>query len=561
LERFAAIYVRQSVEKEDSCSLEMQEMRCRALADVLGLPAKVYADPGKSGKDLDRPGFKLMMADVRAGKVETVIVYKLDRISRNLKDFFVLMDELQSLGVGFRSITENFDTTTPIGRATLGILAVFAQFERETTAQRVRDNMLDRARMGLWNGGPLPYGYTTARTEVTLGGKTKEVSVLEVDEERAEVVRRVFRDFLEGKGVRTIARELNTTGVAPARGTWTDQSVRRILQNPIYCAADQDAYGYFVSIGTETVCSKKEWSGATGVVVYNRRGPSGKTYKNNAAAKWIVSVGRHRPLVDGKSFVAVQKKLAAHALPPRTATGKRGLLVGLARCGSCGRAMSVSFSKKSKRDPGFAYMYYMCPGKGHGTCEGVRIRADKAEALVVDALIQVTADPDWERKLDAMLQEEVSVEQTHLQEKLAALTRQIEGLRNEEKNLIVALGRGTIRPELIESRLGEIAEEQKAKMAELEAVQAAVRESGARQVNIEFVRENLRRFRKEIFEEMSFEEKRAMLRSLIERVEVYPDKLVARVFAVGGLGSNGCSCVKVRMYCWCRRSHCHAASL
>lgn len=542
MERIAAIYVRQSKKKEDSCSLETQEMRCRALADVLGLQVKVYADPGKSAKDTNRPGFKTMMADVRTGKAETVVVYKLDRISRNLKDFFVLMDELQSLGVGFRSITENFDTTTPIGRAVLGVLAVFAQFERETTAQRVRDNMLDRARMGLWNGGPLPYGYTAVKTEVSLGNKTKEVSVLEIDEERAEVVRKMFRDFLEGKGIRAIARELNTTGVTPARGSWTDQSVRRILQNPVYCTADEDAYRYFVSTGAETARPKEEWGGETAVVVYNRRGPSGETYKNNAVAKWIVSVGGHRPLIDGKSFVAVQKKLAERELPPRAGTGKRGLLVGLAKCGSCGRAMSISFSKRKKTEPGYSYMYYMCPGKGHGACEGVRVRTDRAEALVVDALIQITTDPNFEQKLDAALKEEVSTQEINLQEKLAALTRQIEGLRNEEKNLIVALGRGTIKPSLIESRLREIEEEQKAKMGELESVEAAIRESGVRQVNIEFVRENLRRFRKEIFEEMSFEEKRTLLRSLIERVEVYPDRLVVRVFIVGGLGSNGCPC-------------------
>ena len=541
MKRFAAIYVRQSVEKEDSCSLEMQEARSKFLAESLGLEARVYADPGRSGKDLDRPGFKAMMADVRAGKVETVIVYKLDRISRNLKDFFVLTDELQSLGVGFRSITENFDTTTPIGRAVLGVLAVFAQFERETTAQRVRDNMMDRARMGLWNGGPVPYGYVVAKTEVSLGNRTREASVLEIDEERSEVVRGIFRDFLGGKPLRSIARELNERGVPPARGAWTDQSVRRILQNPVYCAADGDAYKHFASIGAEAARPEEEWDGKTGVAAYNRRGPSGRTYRNNAAAKWVVSVGRHRPLVDGKSFAAVQKRLSARELPPRTATGKRGLLVGIVKCGSCGRAMGISFSRKSRREP-YEYTYYMCPGRSCGTCEGVRVRADRAEALVVDALIGITGDPDWEKKLDTVLEEEVSAHETDLKERSAALARQIEDLTNQERNLVAALGRLSIKPELIVERLKEIEEERKAKTDELESVNAAVRESGLRRVNIEFVRENLRRFKKEIFQEMPFEEKRALLRSLVERVEVHADRLVVKVFAVGGSGSHGCPC-------------------
>lgn len=174
MSKFAAVYCRQSIEKEDSCSLDIQEQRCTALAQSMGWETRVYNDPGKSGKDLDRPGFQQMLKDIQKGKVSTVVVYKLDRISRNLRDFFNLMEEFRELEVGFRSITENFDTTTPIGRAVLGVLAVFAQFERETTAERVRDNMHERARMGIWNGGPVPMGFEVQRKII----KGKHLSAL-----------------------------------------------------------------------------------------------------------------------------------------------------------------------------------------------------------------------------------------------------------------------------------------------------------------------------------------------------------------------------------------------
>lgn len=175
----AAIYCRQSFYKEDSCSIDMQIERSKAFCISQGRDYIVYNyDKGYSGKDTDRPGFRQMMKDMTTGKINFVVVYKLDRISRNLKDFFGLMEEFKTREVGFRSLTENFDTTTPMGRAMLAIIAVFAQLERETTAERVRDNMLDRFRLGIWNGGPIPFGFTGDKTTIQVNGKEKGVSVL-----------------------------------------------------------------------------------------------------------------------------------------------------------------------------------------------------------------------------------------------------------------------------------------------------------------------------------------------------------------------------------------------
>ena len=172
----AAIYCRQSFYKEDSCSIDMQIERSKAFCVSQGWDYIVYdTDKGYSGKDTDRPGFRQMMKDITAGKINFVVVYKLDRISRKLTDFFGLMEEFKAQDVGFRSLTENFDTTTPMGRAMLAIIAVFAQLERETTAERVRDNMIDRARMGIWNGGPIPFGFQSNKETTLVNGKEKKI--------------------------------------------------------------------------------------------------------------------------------------------------------------------------------------------------------------------------------------------------------------------------------------------------------------------------------------------------------------------------------------------------
>ena len=148
MNRQDAIYARQSVEKKDSLSISGQVDLCRRMAGEKD-PA-VYRDAGYSGKNTERPAFRQLMQDVKAGRIATLYVYRLDRFSRSVADFGQLWQVLQANRVEFVSVSENFDTSTPMGRAMLHIIMVFAQLERETIAQRVRDNYYRRAALGTW---------------------------------------------------------------------------------------------------------------------------------------------------------------------------------------------------------------------------------------------------------------------------------------------------------------------------------------------------------------------------------------------------------------------------
>ena len=156
-----AAYARQSVEKKNSISIEGQIELCENIA---GEKLKVYKDRGYSGKNTDRPAFKKLLKDIENGKIEKLYVYRLDRFSRSVADFGRLWETLNAHNVEFVSVNENFDTSTPMGRAMLHIIMVFAQLERETTAERVKDNYYRRASLGAWPGGPAPYGFTTGRS-------------------------------------------------------------------------------------------------------------------------------------------------------------------------------------------------------------------------------------------------------------------------------------------------------------------------------------------------------------------------------------------------------------
>lgn len=534
----AAIYCRQSIEKEDSCSLDMQEHRCRALAQSMGWDVEVYKDPGKSGKNLDRPQFQRMMKDIKDGKIHTVIVYKLDRISRNLKDFFTLMEEFKEIGVGFRSISENFDTTTTIGRAVVGILAVFAQFERETLAERVRDNMYDRARMGMWNGGPVPMGFKVVKKVVN--GKT--ISVLEHVEEDIKLVRDIFKKYLlPNMSAGRITKDFNDSGIrTPKNRYWNDNLVKRTLTNPIYCAADMDAYEYFSNLGVEIASPKEDFNGTRGLMVYNRRKPAGNTSKERDVKEWILAVGHHPPVVSGKDFVAVQKKIEARAwTPPRSNTGHRGLLATLVKCGKCGLSMTTSYTKKRKKDGSYTYYtYYKCTGRRRHICEGQNIRADVLNSIVIETINKIVDDPEFRRKQIETAKSELKDSTDELRKEIQRVKKALENYEQEEHNLITALGRGTIKIELIERRLAEIEKEKETLQEKLLKMEMELQEKGLREINIDVLVSNLERF-KESFEKLTLDEKRALLQSLIYKIVVDDDRVAIALSNDCVFGTNG----------------------
>jgi len=156
----------------------------------------VFEDEGFSGGNLQRPDFKRMMEDVRKRKFKAIVVYRLDRISRNINDFTGLIDELTKLDVSFVSIKEQFDTSTPMGRAMMFIISVFSQLERETIAERIRDNMHELAKTGRWLGGTTPTGFASgAVSKITIDGRPRE-SVME--ELRTHFHMYEFHHYVEG---------------------------------------------------------------------------------------------------------------------------------------------------------------------------------------------------------------------------------------------------------------------------------------------------------------------------------------------------------------------------
>ena len=236
-----AIYTRKSSEEgleQAFNSLHAQREACEAFIrsqrhEGWSCLPQGYDDGGRSGGNMERPALQLLLADIRDGKVDIVVVYKIDRLTRSLADFAKIVEIFDAKGVSFVSVTQQFNTTTSMGRLTLNVLLSFAQFEREVTGERIRDKIAASKRKGMWMGGVSPLGYAV-----------RERKLIIVQRE-AETVRHIFRRYAELGSVRLLQQELETHGVAGKR--WTSAAGRRwggkplargalylILQNRLY---------------------------------------------------------------------------------------------------------------------------------------------------------------------------------------------------------------------------------------------------------------------------------------------------------------------------------------
>ena len=270
-----AIYSRKSKATDKGESIGNQVEMCRNYINA-NAPGEeheflIYEDEGFSGKNTKRPEFLRMMQDAKKKRFQQVVVYRLDRISRNIVDYMTITEKLQSSGIGFISINERFDTTTPMGRAMMQIAAVFAQLERETIAERVQDNMLMLSYTGRWLGGKTPFGFSSERIFQNKElGIEKSYSRL-VPNEDMKIVRLIFERYEAAGSFHAVQFYLHERQLmAQNASRTTDFFIRNLLSNPVYCAADEAARSYFEERGSKVAGEAALWDGRHGIMPYNR---------------------------------------------------------------------------------------------------------------------------------------------------------------------------------------------------------------------------------------------------------------------------------------------------
>lgn len=360
-----AIYARQSIDKKDSLSIEGQIALCKKLA---GEDAKVYADKGYSGKNIKRPAFTDLIEAVKSGTVKKIFVYRLDRFSRSIADFSKLWELLEKHGVEFVSVTENFDTSSPIGRAMLNIVLVFAQLERETTAERVKSNFIHRFKLGAWTGGPAPFGFDL--TKIIDDGR--KVSSL-ISNDKAEIVKLIFEEYSNPEvSLRSLAKYLTDKGInGPRREVWDSTALSRLLHSPLYVKATQDIYLHYLAKGMQIQQEAHAFDGVHACNVICRRDRNKGTY--NEPKDQMLTVANHEGFIDADLWLKVQDKLAGNKQLSRARAGKYSWLTGLMKCGKCGYALKINFVQSENK------FYLLCSGRSNFSNCDCRISVDLRE--------------------------------------------------------------------------------------------------------------------------------------------------------------------------------------
>lgn len=324
----AAIYIRVSTHWQiDKDSLKVQRRELIAYVElVLGITDyEVFEDPGYSAKNTDRPDYQAMMERIRTGEFTHLVVWKIDRISRNLLDFAYMYDELKRLGVTFVSKNEQFDTSTAIGEAMLKIILVFAELERNMTSERVTAVMLSRANNGQWNGGRVPYGYSW----------DKESGTFAVVEQEAKVANRMAELYEQYQSLLYVVKYMNDAGITTRNGkAWTPTAVRKILTNP--------------------------WN--IGHYVYNVHS-GGKGTEKRSEDEWITVEDHHPAILDERLFYRIKFLLTRNkrgGVPASKTYVRKNIHIfgGLLRCAKCGSNMIANQDRR--RANGIRPSIYAC---------------------------------------------------------------------------------------------------------------------------------------------------------------------------------------------------------
>ena len=397
-----AIYSRKSKYTGKGESVGNQIELCKEyirnnFGDEYAQASVVFEDEGFSGGDLNRPDFKRMMKAAHERKFKAIVVYRLDRISRNISDFSGLIEELAGLDISFVSIREQFDTATPMGRAMMYIASVFSQLERETIAERIRDNMHELAKTGRWLGGTTPTGYTSESVmSVTLDGKTKKACKLKLIPEEAQTVKLIYELFLEFDSLTNTEAEILRRRIKTKTGKdFTRFSIKAILQNPVYMIADKDAYGYFSAMRSELFSELAEFDGEHGILAYNRTDQvKGKATVYLPPDEWIVSVGQHPGIIPAKTWIKVQQSLERNKSKGyRKPRSNEALLTGLLFC-RCGSRMYPKLTKRMSADgePVYTYVCKMKERSKKSLCDLQNLNGNVIDTEIIGQIKALTED-------------------------------------------------------------------------------------------------------------------------------------------------------------------------
>ncbi|MDO5293357.1 MAG: recombinase family protein [bacterium] len=473
MNNLVGIYVRVSSQEQaiEGHSIEEQLDRLKSYCNAKGLTIyKNYVDPGFTGSNINRPALENLIEDVENKRISTVLVYKLDRLSRSQKDTLHLIEDifLQN-NCDFISMTENFDTSSPFGKAMIGILSVFAQLEREQIKERMDMGRAGRAKLGLWRGGSnAPIGYDF------VDGK------LIVNEYEAIQVRKIFELFLEGKSFGQISKYMKSHYTNKYSNYNCKNTLGAIIKNNLYI----------------------------GKIKYNDE----------------VYDGIHEPIITSETYARANDRYKMISdkwnSQERSPYAGKHLLTGLIFCGNCGARY---FTTTTKRKNAPAYSYYKCYSRDGNRemkkmdgCKNPTYRQDLLDQMILDEISNLHYNNELIEELSISSQKE-----NNLTKELNAVKKQLETITNKINKLLELYSIGGVPTDMLSTQITTLAtEKEKLELHIHELKNKSIKDS---MLTVNEAKEYINSFYSTI-EVSSLEEKKHVVNILINKIIIMPNK-------------------------------------
>jgi site-specific DNA recombinase len=377
-----AIYIRVSTEEQakEGYSISAQMQKLKAFCVSQGWEVEgIYADEGVSAKDMNRPKLKAMIEDIKNNKIECVLVYRLDRLTRSVLDLYKMLEIFEKYDCKFKSATEVYDTTTAMGRMFITIVAALAQWERENMGERISFGYAEKVRQGKYAHNVSPFGFTL----------DKKTSKLVIEPGEAQIVKEIFRLYKSGLGFNRVSKSLNDRKMYSKAGNeWNDNTIMKIIRNPIY-------YG---------------------------------------ATKWRDDIveNTHEGVISKDDYVIAQKLKEERKMAPPRSVSSRYIFSGKLKCAECGRTLTGSYSTSKTKAGLKIYPQYRCRHRRVGRCNGIK---NVSQRKLEEAFVRYLDEINYEEVIESS--SKIGVERLNKKEKntidVSSLELQLKRIEQRKK--------------------------------------------------------------------------------------------------------------------------------
>lgn len=542
-----AVYARKSVILKKGDTLNLQDEKCcKCLEYEYGneVVIKHYTDE-KSGKDMDRVEMQKLIADIKAGRIQAVCSYKLDRFGRNATDLLIFMELLKQYGVKLHCVDDriNYDPTNEndvVTKFLLMFLALIAEMERNNIKQRVTDAKIYLSKLGFWLGGTAPYGYVSVQVSninVIPSADAEKLYVLHEDAKEVPMIDKIFEDYdKEDISYAELANRCTDAGYIPRFSKKSKKksvvmfdgaTIRGMLKNPAYVKATPEVYDWLVSIGynPENISPREKFDGIHGLLTY------GKTSKSNGIeckdkSEVIVAVAPHIGRVDAKLWLRVQAKVLKNAGNKTKRNTKHDNVLlngGVFRCACCGGLVS-SFNRKSRKDAEIYYPHYRCENKRKRNgklCDVDNISATELDEAIVDVIfkkkVEICSSVEYIRE------NLLSVKKCYIQEDIIQrlereIKREQQRIDNAVSNMTSGL-LGKIALENINKQIEEAFEKIQQLEIKIEEEGKKLKDMESKNKSLDSIATKLLSLNKSDFMELPMSERRELLSLIVNKVE------------------------------------------